>query len=51
MIEQEWIEEPRRLPEILNSIDELTTKVGYNRHKNLAWSIQRGHRKLVTRVE
>jgi hypothetical protein len=51
MIEQEWIEEPRRLPEILNSIDELTTKVWYNRHKNLAWSIQRGQHKLVTRAE
>lgn len=51
MIEQEWIEEPRRLPEILNSIDELTTKVWYNRHKNLAWSIQQGHHKLVTRAE
>ena len=51
MIEQEWIEEPRRLTEILDSIDELTTKVWYNRHKNLAWSIQRGHHKLVTRAE
>jgi hypothetical protein len=51
MIEQEWIEEPRRLPEILNSIDELTTQVWYNRHKNLAWRIQRGHHKLVTRAE
>jgi hypothetical protein len=51
VIEQEWIEEPRRLPEILNSIDELTTKVWYNRHKNLAWSIQRGRHKLVTRAE
>jgi hypothetical protein len=37
MIEQEWIEEPRRLPEILSSIDELTTRVWYNRHKNFAW--------------
>ena len=51
MIEQEWVEEPRRLPEILNSIDEMTTKVWYNRHKNLAWNIQRGHHKLVTRAE
>lgn len=51
MIEQEWIEEPRRLPEILNSTDELATKVWYNRHKNLAWNIQRGHHKLVTRAE
>src|SRR6266436_5636149 len=51
MIEEEWIEEPRRLPEILNSIDELTTKVWYNRHKNLAWRIERGQHKLVTREE
>jgi len=51
MIEQEWFGEPRRLPEILSSIDELTTKVWYNRHKNLAWSIQRGNHKLVPRVE
>src|SRR6202167_1133624 len=51
MIEREWIEEPRRLTEILTSIDELTTKVWYNRHKNLAWSIQRGHHKIVTRAE
>ena len=51
MIEQEWIEEPRRLPEILNSIDELTTKAWYNRHKNLEWSIQRGDHKLVTTAE
>ena len=49
MIEQEWIEEPRRLAEILNSIDELTTKVWYNRHKNLARRIERGQHKLVTR--
>jgi len=51
MVEQEWLEEPSRLPEILDSIDELTTKVWYNRHKNLAWNIQRGHHKIVTRAE
>jgi len=33
MIEQEWVEEPRRLPEILSSIRELTDKVWYNRHQ------------------
>ncbi len=51
MIEQEWVEEPRRLGEILHSIDELTTKVWYNRHKILAWSIERGKHKIVTRAE
>jgi hypothetical protein len=51
MIEQEWMEEPRRLAEIVNSIDELTTKVWYNRHKTLAWSIERGKHKIVARAE
>jgi len=51
MIEQEWMEEPRRLAEILHAIDELTTKVWYNRHKNLEWMIKRGQHKLVTHEE
>jgi hypothetical protein len=51
MIEQEWTEEPRRLAEILNAIDELTTKVWYNRHKNLEWRVERGQHNLVTREE
>lgn len=51
MIEQEWMDEPRRLTEILNSIDRLTTQVWYNRHKNLAWRIERGQHKIVTREE
>jgi hypothetical protein len=33
MIEQEWVEEPRRLTEIVEAIDELVTKVWYNRHQ------------------
>jgi PIN domain len=33
MIEKEWVEEPRRLTEILQAIDELITKVWYNRHQ------------------
>jgi hypothetical protein len=33
MIEHEWIEEPRRLTEIVEAIDELCTKVWYNRHQ------------------
>lgn len=51
MIEQEWMEEPRRLTEIVNFVDELTTQVWYNRHKNLAWKIERGQHKIVTREE
>ncbi|WP_052200727.1 PIN domain-containing protein [Terriglobus sp. TAA 43] len=51
MIEQKWVEEPRPLAEVLGSIDTLTTQVWYNRHKNLAWRIERGQHKIVTREE
>jgi hypothetical protein len=47
MIEQEWIEEPRRLQEILRSIDELTTKVWYNRHQIRREMIEDGSLKIV----
>jgi hypothetical protein len=47
MIEQEWIEEPRRLTEILDAIDELVTKVWYNRHQVRRQKIERGKIKLV----
>jgi len=47
MIEQERIEEPRKLPEILNSIDELTTKVWYNRHQIRREMIEDGKIKIV----
>ncbi|MBK5241840.1 PIN domain-containing protein [Clostridium sp.] len=33
MDELEWVEEPRRQSEILEAIDEFTTKVWYNRHQ------------------
>jgi PIN domain len=33
MIEQEWTEEPRRLTEIVRTIDEFTDKVWYDRHQ------------------
>jgi hypothetical protein len=33
MFVQEWSEEPRRLTEIVEAIDELVTKVWYNRHQ------------------
>ncbi len=47
MIEHQWIEEPRRLTEILSAIDELTTKVWYNRHQVCRQKIQRGTIKIV----
>jgi len=47
MIEQEWIEEPRRLTEIVEAIDELVTKVWYNRHQVRREQIEEGKIKLV----
>jgi hypothetical protein len=47
MIEQEWTDEPRSLTEILDSIEELVTKVWYNRHQNLRYKIERGKTKIV----
>ena len=40
MIEHNWVEEPRRLTEIVESIDEFTTKVWYNRHQVLREKIE-----------
>lgn len=47
MIEQEWVEEPRRLTEILDSIEELVSKVWYNRHQSLRYDVERGKTKVV----
>ena len=47
MIEHQWIEEPRRLTEILNAIEEFTTKVWYNRHQVYRQQIQLGKIKIV----
>src|SRR5271166_2618215 len=47
MIEQDWIEEPRRLSEILAAIDELFDKVWYNRHQVRRQKIERGEVKVV----
>jgi hypothetical protein len=41
MIEQEWVEEPRRLTEIVDATDRLTTQVWYNRQES-CWRIERG---------
>jgi PIN domain len=47
MIEQEWVEEPRRLTEILGAIDELFDKVWYNRHQVRRQKIERGKIRIV----
>lgn len=47
MKELEWIEEPRRLSEIIEAIDEFTTKVWYNRHQVRREKIEAGIIKIV----
>lgn len=47
MIEQEWVEEPRRLTEIIAAIDELVDRVWYNRHMVRREMIEAGRTKLV----
>jgi PIN domain len=51
MWEQEWAQEPRSLTEILRAMDRLTMQVWYNRHKYLAWQIEKGKHKIVSREE
>jgi hypothetical protein len=47
MIEQEWIEEPRRLTEIVDAIDLLFHQVWYNRHQIARQKIELGKTKIV----
>jgi hypothetical protein len=47
MFVQEWPEEPRRLTEIVEAIDELVTKVWYNRHQVRREKIEDGTTKIV----
>lgn len=47
MIEQEWVEEPRRLTEIVKVIGELIDKVWYNRHQVTREKIELGETKIV----
>jgi hypothetical protein len=49
--ESSYVAEVRSLSEVLEAMDRLTTQVWYNRHKYLAWDIQRGRHKLVKRAE
>jgi predicted nucleic acid-binding protein len=47
MIEQRWVEEPRRLTEIVDAIDELVTKVWYSRHQVAREKVESGETKIV----
>ena len=49
MIEEEWPAEPRRFTEIVASIDELCTKIWYNRHQVTREKIERGEITIVER--
>ncbi|MCI0350794.1 MAG: PIN domain-containing protein [Acidobacteriales bacterium] len=49
--ENSYEQQVRSLSEILDAVDRLTTQVWYNRHKYLAWQIERGKHKLVTRAD
>ncbi len=47
MIEQEWIEQPKRFTEIIAAIDELVDKIWYDRHQMRRQMIEAGKIKLV----
>ena len=47
MLEQEWTEEPRRLTEILQAMDELCDKIWYDRHQMLRYQVETGKIKIV----
>lgn len=49
MIEQEWVEEPRRLTKIVDAIELLFNQVWYNRHQVAREKIERGITKIVER--
>lgn len=51
MIEEEWIQEPRRLTEILAAMDELVDKIWYNRHQLLRHSVETGKIKLIDKKD
>ena len=51
MWEREWEQEPRSLSDMLKAENRLTTQVWYNRHKFLAWQIEKGKHKIVSREE
>jgi mevalonate kinase len=50
MIEDEWIEEPRSLTEIMTAEGELLDKIWYNRHQNWLYHIKIGEHKIVENI-
>lgn len=49
--ELEQVEEPRRLSEIVDAIDDLFDKVWYNRHWGLRIDVEEGRTKVVEKVD
>jgi hypothetical protein len=49
--EQTWVDTPRDFSEISDALDVLLKQVWYNRHKNLAWKVEKGKHKIVPREE
>lgn len=47
LVEELWIEEPRKLTDIIRTIGELIDKVWYNRHMNWLYKIKVGEHKIV----
>ena len=47
MLEQEWTEEPRRLAEILETMDLLVNQVWYSRHQLLVQGVEEGRIEIV----
>lgn len=48
-VEEEWTQEPRKLSEILDAVDELFDKVWYGRHGLLADAVESGETRVVER--
>lgn len=49
--ERDRQDEPRRLTVIYEAVERLTTQVWYNRHMNLAYEIEHGTHKVITKEE
>jgi hypothetical protein len=49
--ELEWVEEPHRLSEIVDAIDDLFDKVWYNRHLGLRVDVEEGRTKVVEKMD
>lgn len=50
-VEEEWTQEPRKLSEIVNALDELFDKVWYGRHGLLAHAVETGKTRVVEKED